>query len=176
MDSLRSSSCTAARLAALVIVDTGPGIRIDGARRIGDFVADTAELDSIDEFVARAMMFNPRRDPRLLSRSLRHNLRRLPNGKWARKNDTRHWPGVDVHELARHAEERLLDKSAVTCPTLVVRGAESDLFLDEDAAAFAEALPDGRWVRIEGAGHTVQGDNPRQLVGAIRQFLGEVGA
>jgi len=37
-------------------------------------------------------------------------------------------------------------------------------------------LPDGRWVRIEGAGHTVQGDNPRQLVGAIRQFLGEVGA
>lgn len=166
----------AARLAALVIIDTGPGIRVDGARRIGDFVNETIELDSIDEFITRAVAFNPRRDPRLLKRSLLHNLRRLPNGKWIRKNDTRHWPGVDTSELARRAEERFQDKSAVTCPTLVVRGAESDLFPDESAAAFADALPDGRWVRIEGAGHNVQGDNPQELVTALRRFFAEVGA
>jgi pimeloyl-ACP methyl ester carboxylesterase len=55
----------------------------------------------------------------------------------------------------------------------VVRGAESDLFLDEDAERFARALPVGRWVRVEHAGHTIQGDNPRGLVDELRRFLAE---
>jgi pimeloyl-ACP methyl ester carboxylesterase len=55
----------------------------------------------------------------------------------------------------------------------VVRGAESDVFLDEDAERFARALPAGRWVRVEHAGHTVQGDNPRGLVDEMRRFLAE---
>jgi pimeloyl-ACP methyl ester carboxylesterase len=164
----------AARLAALVIIDTGPKIHLEGARRIGDFVADTVELDSIDDFVTRAVAFNPHRDPRLLRRSLLHNLRRRPNGKWVRKNDTRHYPEFDVDEVTRHAIERFREASVVTCPTLVVRGAKSDLFHDEDAAAFAAMLPNGRWTRIENAGHTVQGDNPRALVEALRKFFGEV--
>jgi pimeloyl-ACP methyl ester carboxylesterase len=164
----------AARLAALVIIDTGPGVRFEGARRIGDFVADTVELDSIDEFVTRAVAFNPHRDPRLLRRSLLNSLRRLPNGRWTRKNDTRHYPDFDVRELMRRALERFRKTSGVTCPTLVVRGAKSDLFLDEDAAEFAATLPDGRWARIEDAGHTVQGDNPRALVDVLRGFFADV--
>ena len=33
---------------------------------------------------------------------------------------------------------------------------------------------DGRWVRIDNAGHTVQGDNPAGLLVALRPFLDEV--
>jgi len=44
---------------------------------------------------------------------------------------------------------------------------------DESAASFASALPDGRWMRVEDAAHTVQGDNPRGLVEALRPFLRE---
>ena len=62
----------------------------------------------------------------------------------------------------------------MSCPTLVVRGAESDVFHDEDAERLAGALPDGRWVKVEGAGHTVQGDNPAGLLAALREFLAEV--
>jgi pimeloyl-ACP methyl ester carboxylesterase len=125
----------ASRLAALVVIDTGPQIQIAGAQRIGDFVSATVALDSIDEFVERAVAFNPQRDRRLLRRSILHNVRQLPNGKWVRKNDTRHWPEVDTRELTRRALERFSDPSGVTCPTLVVRGANSDLFPDEGAAA-----------------------------------------
>ena len=60
--------------------------------------------------------------------------------------------------------------SEIRCPTLIVRGAESEVFLDEDAKRFADALEGARIVRIEGAGHTVQGDNPKAFVGAIRKF------
>ena len=74
----------------------------------------------------------------------------------------------------RHGAERrsLADRLAeVGCPTLVVRGGESDVFLDEDAERLAAGLRDGRWVKIPEAGHTVQGDNPRDLVAALRAFL-----
>ena len=75
----------------------------------------------------------------------------------------------------RHATERrsLADGLAkVTCPTLIVRGAESDVFHDEDAERLAKRLSEGRYVTIPGAGHTVQGDNPKDLAAALREFLG----
>ena len=62
----------------------------------------------------------------------------------------------------------------IECPTLVVRGAQSDVFHDEDAARMADRFQRGRWVKIEGAGHTVQGDNPRDLIAAMRGFLDEL--
>jgi hypothetical protein len=78
------------QLAALVIVDAGPHVRTSGGQRIRDFVVDTATVGSIDEFLEKAISFNPRRDPRLLRRSLLYNIRATPDGKWMRKNDTRH--------------------------------------------------------------------------------------
>ena len=163
------------RLAALVIIDAGPELRLEGAQRIGDFVQATAELDSLDDFVARARAFNPLRDERLLRRSLLHNLRRLPNGKWARKNDTRQWGEVDIGEVAARLREHWRAVERVTCPTLVVRGALSDVMSDDAAARFAAALPRGRWASVPDAGHTVQGDNPAGLIAVMRDFLGGLG-
>src|SRR5262249_36173977 len=164
-----------ARLAALVVVDAGPDVRVGGAQRIGEFVQQTAELDSLDEFVSRAVAFNPRRDPRLLRRRLLYNLRRLPSGKWVRKHDMRHWSSSHVHDLAGRVRERWTDIPQIQCPTLVVRGAQSDVFLDADAEKLAAALPHGRWVRVDDAGHTVQGDNPRGLVEAMGTFFAAIG-
>jgi len=162
------------RLDGLVLIDAGPNIRIAGAQRIGEFIGQTAEADSIDELVEKAMSFNPLRDPRLLRRSLLYNYRKLPSGRWARKNDIRHWGRVDTAELAARTRTHWEEAASVTCPTLVVRGAVSDVFLDEDAESFAAMLPSARWVRIEGAGHTVQGDNPRGLLEALRAFFAEI--
>ena len=54
-----------------------------------------------------------------------------------------------------------------------MRGGKSENFHDEDAEKLATTLADGRWVRIEGAGHTVQGDRPKALVEALRPFFAE---
>jgi esterase len=161
------------QVAALVLIDVGPNIRMAGAQRIGDFVSRTAEVDSIDAFVEQALAFNPLRDRRLLTASVRYNTRQLPNGKWVRKNDTRFFGRVELQEIAQRIESYWAAMAKVTCPTLVVRGALSDVFLDDAAERFAEALPNGRWIRIEGAGHTVQGDNPAALVAALRPFLAD---
>jgi len=62
----------------------------------------------------------------------------------------------------------------IDCPTLVMRGGKSDVFSDANAEKLATTLPNGRWLRIADAGHTVQGDNPRDMVIALREFFGEL--
>lgn len=57
-------------------------------------------------------------------------------------------------------------------PTLVLRGAESPI-LDRDVAErMARELPQGRFVEIPRAVHTLHEDNPDAVLAALRDFLG----
>src|SRR5271166_6078769 len=158
-------------LSALVLIDAGPNVRRPGSSRIRNFVNESAEPSSLEAIIERALAFNPRRDPLILRRSLMHNLRQQPDGNWTWKYDRKRFQQMDreTHLSERRALAEGLAK--VTCPTLVVRGAESDVFHEEDAERLASSLPDGRFVTIARAGHTVQGDNPKDLVAALREFL-----
>ncbi len=158
------------RVAAFVAVDAGPWVQMGGGQRIIDFVAKSSRhAGRLEEWVERAVRFNPRRDPRLLRRSLLHNLRRLPDGTLTWKTDRRR--PIDLKAMEERLRALRLAVPSITCPTLVVRGGDSDVLTDEDAERFAGALPDGRWVTIPGAGHTVQGDQPAALVREVRNFL-----
>lgn len=152
---------------ALVLVDIGPEMREEGRNRLRAFTGGPRELDSVDEFVERAMTFNPQRRPESLRRSLLNNLRQLPSGKWTWKYDPNRFGTRPMLSTA----DRWADVRRVSCPTLVVRGGRSDMFLDEDAEKLASSLSDGRWIRIDGASHTVQSDRPVALVAALREFL-----
>lgn len=163
------------RLEALVIIDTGPEMQGLGGQRIRDFMDQPTEADTIEEFVERTMAFNPRRDRRLLRRSLLHNLRVTPQGKWAWKWDPRPRKSADPQRIAERRARLWSDVARITCPTLVVRGADSDVFSGDNAALLTQRLRDARQVVIEGAGHTVQGDNPAALVREMRAFLAERG-
>ncbi len=159
-------------LTSLTIVDAGTEIKIDATRRIRKFMTEVTVFETIEDAVARALDFNPRRDPRLLRNSLLHNLRRLPDGRWAWKHDNRHREeGGYYEELI--AEVRALPTAfeRVDCPVLVVRGEESEVLSEEDAEQLAGSFADAEMVVIPGAGHTVQGDNPAALVEALGSFL-----
>jgi len=165
------------RLAGLVLIDVGPEIRTEGVRKIAAFTSEATPLDSVEHYVERALRFNPRRNRDLLRRSLLHNLRRMPDGRWMWKYDQRHrGKAPDPEAYARRRDLLWSAVDGVECPTLVVRGAQSDVFHDEDAERLAGRLRQGRWVRIEGAGHTVQGDNPAGLLVSLREFLDATGA
>jgi len=160
------------RLSALVMIDAGPEVRRRGSSRIREFVNGGAKPETLEEIIERALAFNPRRDPQILRRSLMHNLRRQPDGSWSWKYDRSRFQRLD-HDIHLAERRRLADNLAkVTCPALVIRGAESDVFHQDDAERLAKNFPDGRQITIAQAGHTVQGDNPKDLVAALREFLG----
>ena len=159
------------RLSALVMIDAGPEVRRRGSSRIREFVNGGAKPETLEEIIERALAFNPRRDRQILRRSLMHNLRQQPDGSWSWKYDRRRFQRLD-HDTHLAERRRLADDLAnVTCPALVVRGAESDVFHQDDAERLANNFPDGRQVAVAQAGHTVQGDNPKDLVAALREFL-----
>jgi esterase len=161
-------------LAGLVIVDVGPDMRFEGARNIVAFTSTDQVLPGVEDFVAKAMKFNPRRKPELLRRSLLHNLRPLPDGQWTWKWDPRRMQEVDLAVMAREHAELWNVAPRIACPALVVRGGRSKVFLAEDAVKLTAALPHAQSVLIEDAGHTVQGDNPKAFLAHLEPFLGEV--
>jgi len=159
------------RLDNLVIIDAGPEMRRPGSSRIRDFVNGVADTVTIEGIIEKALEFNPRRDPKILRRSLMHALRQQPDGSWKWKYDRRRFQVLDQE---KHRAERaaLADGlQRIACPTLIVRGAESDVFAEEDGICLAARLPDGKFVTVPRAGHTVQGDNPKDLVAELRRFL-----
>jgi esterase len=162
-------------LSGLVVIDVGPDLRVDGAREIVAFTQHDQEMNGVEDFVQRAMSFNPARRPELLRRSLLHNLRQLPTGRWTWKWDKRRMADADFDQMAV-VNARLWDRVAkISCPALIVRGDRSRVFLDDDAAKLAGAMAgEATWTVVANAGHTVQGDNPRGLLDVLEPFLGDV--
>jgi pimeloyl-ACP methyl ester carboxylesterase len=146
-------------------------MRRPGSSRIRDFVNAVQETVTVEAIIEKALQFNPRRDPVILRRSLMHNLRQQPDGTWRWKYDMQRFKsmGQESHRAARAALADGLQR--IACPTLVVRGGDSDVFHAEDAERLAARLPNGHWVTVPDAGHTVQGDNPKVLVAELRRFL-----
>lgn len=161
----------AARLERLVIIDIGPDINLAGLQRVRELMANAPErIESEEwavEYIRRA---NPLQDPDLLRERVRHGLRRQPDGELTWKY------AKGLREMMRAGRRDAADLweplPRITCPTLVVRGAESDILASEVAKKMAERLPDGRLVEIAGAGHTVPADRPEEFVREIRRFLG----
>ena len=155
-------------LSGLVCVDVGPEVNVSAAQPIRDFVQKGFSLSQFDAFVEAASAFNPRRSKDLLSFSLRRNLRQLQTGDLTWKTDPEFRGAIDQVAAQLGAIGRRIGQ--ITCPVLVVRGAESDIFSDAQASAFAQAVPDGEWRAIPKAGHSIQGDNPQGLIEALKEF------
>jgi esterase len=174
LNSLAYATRHSDQMRAMVIVDVAPEVSSSGAERIRAFTA-TPELDSPEAFLERAVKFNPLRDPAVLRRSLYYNLRQTPVGKWTFKHDQRLRSDEGMRSFSEARVRLASELSSIRCPTLVVRGALSDILTDDAAEKFARSLPDGRWVRVEKSGHNVQGDNPRALLDAMLAFFREAG-
>ena len=162
-----------ARLERLVIVDIAPDIHPPGMARIRTMMANAPEAIESEEWaVETSAAANPRADLGELRHRIKHAIRRGPDGVLTWKYDR------ELREMMRRGGRReTLDLWAclprITCPTLLIRGAESDVYSPELAQRMLAALPDGRVVEVPGAGHTVPGDRPEQFADLVRRFLGD---
>ncbi|MGB5113477.1 MAG: alpha/beta hydrolase [Mycobacterium sp.] len=136
---------------------------VQGERTFPTFAA------MLDVTVAAA----PHRDRKSLRRGVFHNAKRLEDGSWTWRYDSLRKGVTDKDEGMPDSFLGLWDDvPSITMPTTLVRGADSYFVNDEDAAAFAESAPGFRQTHIvEGAGHSVQGDQPRKLIEILRGIL-----
>ena len=160
------------RVKALVIVDSGPRAVSQGVSRINQFKQLPDLLDSYEEFAQRVQEYTGRPYHQVVG-SLKYSIRQLTSGKWTWKYDKL----LRTPEVAAPSwpPERLWECiEKISCPTLIVRGAESDIFAPETMARMLEVIPHSTSVTVPRAGHLVAGDNPADLVQALLPWLHEV--
>ena len=166
---------------ALVLVDVAPTIEMEGALRIGAFMAEHMEdgFGSPEEVADAIAVYNPHRPrPSDLS-GLRKNLRQRPDGRWAWHWDPRFISGrfgsQDETRSSLVDPERLrVAARKLTIPVLLVRGRMSDLLSEEGAQELLELVPHARLADVAGAGHMVVGDRNDLFNDAVVSFLEEV--
>lgn len=159
------------RVERLMVVDIGPEIAEAGRDRVRATMAGSPErFETPEDAVAYLRQANPRYTDALLRGRVRHGLRALPDGGFAWKYDRA------IREAIRDGRWRdSIDLwplwSAIICPTVIVRGVESDVLSPAIVERMLAALPHARLVEVEGAGHTVPGDRPDVFLATLREFL-----
>ena len=160
------------KLASLTIVDTGPDTQSVGRRRMQQFKSLPDELDSFEEFAARIQSYTGRPIEQVLG-SLKYNIRERSDGKWSWKYDkvmrqpdyqSQTIPSSELWEMITH----------INCPTLIIRGANSDVFNSDTMDKMRNTIADCIISTVDNAGHLVQGDNPVGFLQEYQHFLNTI--
>ena len=160
---------------AIVLVDITPRMQSSGVDRILGFMSKDMRsgfADVSEAADAIAAYLPNRARPRSLE-GLSKNLKQSEDGRWYW-----HWDPAFVdgpNSIMSYGTTRLEDlleaARQITVPTLLVRGAKSELVTEEAANEFLEHAPHAKYVDVSDAGHMVAGDRNDVFASAVIEFL-----
>lgn len=159
-------------LEKLVIVDIGPDIDPVGSARITRELVDIPEeFDSFENALQHVMGQNRFASEAVMRRRLTYQTRELPGGRIGWRYDP------EIREQRRNGTgapppDLWTPLSRVTCPTLIIRGSETDTISLDVAERMVGTLADGKLVHVDNAAHMVFEDNPDGFNAALAEFLG----
>lgn len=167
------------RVAGLVIVDSGPEHDPRGSLRIRLETESRGDGSFESRADYRALMARnyPASTPRVVDRLADHSLRERDDGRFVPKLDpaflktVSERSGAEREQESKAATEELWKALArVAAPTLVIRGAASDVLSADVADRMVEVLPAGELAVVAQASHSVMTDNPEGTLEAISAF------
>ncbi len=156
----------------LAIVDVTPGVDHAKAEPIVAFVSGPETFASFDEILQRTIDFNPTRTESSLRRGVLHNAKENPDGTWTWRWDSmREWNfpedegSIDFGSLWDEVDR-------IAAPILLLRGgAAGSVVGDEDVAELVRRQPTAEVITVDGAGHSLQGDQPLETARLLAAFL-----
>ena len=156
-----------------VIVDVTPnsGVRsralTPADRGAVALVSGPPTYESFEAMAAAAVASSPNRPRSAVERGVRHNARRLPDGRWTWRYDLF---GDRPAAVADHTG-LWADLATIAVPVMLVRGGGSPFVPEEDVAEFRRLLPAVRVEVVPDAGHAIQSDQPLLLTQLIENFI-----
>ena len=126
------------------------------------------QYSSIKAGAEQLRQTNPRLDAELALHLARSGMKQSSAGKWVWKFDPLHRTTAPQPFYAAQAIEFL---RRITCPVLIVGGAESHQTQRHDKKDRLAEIKDRKKVVIENAGHMVHQDNPQVLAKVVAEFL-----
>ncbi len=169
-NALLYTACHPERVARLVVVDSRPGPDRASSRALEAMVdALPHSVPSLKDAVGAVRSHFPRLSPAMARHLARYRWKKLANGVLVPHHD----PALE--EAARRggfAPEDLTPLlGQIACPTLVVRGKESDILSRRGAQLLARSVSGARLVEIAGAGHLVPWEQPEAFHRALASFV-----
>ena len=154
----------------LGIVDVTPGTDHKKAEPIIAFVDGPEHFDSFEAILERTVEHNPTRSESSLRRGVLHNAHEMEDGRWTWNYDRmRDWKtGGGAEPAFGGLWERV---SRIVAVTALWQGGGWSVIDDADVAEWMRRLPGTVHVVVEGAGHSIQGDRPLELVALIEDLL-----
>ena len=130
---------------------------------------------SFEELLARTIEHNPTRTEASLRRGILHNALQHEDGSWVwryRRFDGEMTTGLQPSERDDVGGNGLWDVvGGTTVPLMLVRGLLKQSVVDDaDEDELIRRKPDARIVHISNAGHSIQGDTPRELAIILDEF------
>ncbi len=156
-----------------VIVDVTPnsGVRsralASADRGAVALVSGPPVYESFEAMAAAAVAASPNRPRSAVERGVRHNARRLPDGRWTWRYDLF---GERPAAVGDHTG-LWADVPAITVPVMLVLGADSPFTGEQDVAEFRRLLPAARVEVVPDAGHAIQSDQPLRLTRLTEDFI-----
>ncbi|ELX09184.1 hypothetical protein Jab_2c12460 [Janthinobacterium sp. HH01] len=160
----------------LVLNDIGPVLAPMALQRIGDYIGQDLRFDTFDEaakFIRDVSLTFGEHTEAEWHKLATDVLRQDKDGKWVRHYDMGlALPFRSATPESAEADEAMLWAAydAIRCPTLLVRGAESDLLSPETAALMTQRGPKATLVEIAGVGHAPTFIHDDQIA-IVKQFL-----
>jgi non-heme chloroperoxidase len=161
----------AALARCLVLVDVVPRMQDAGVRRVQEFMSSAPDgFASLDEAADAIAQYRPNRPRPTSLDGLAKNLRLHPDSRYRWHWDPKVLSGFRGTEEERRRE--MADAArGVAVPTLLVRGAQSDVVGDEGTRELAELIPHVRVANIAEAGHMVAGESNDVFSEAIIAYV-----
>ncbi len=155
------------RVSRLVIVDIGPELSPEGLQKFGKRMAGIPlYFDSKEEYVEAMKQAEPYYTEEFIHHLAGHILKRDDSGRLVSQCDQ-----ALIYADLGSLEPLWTALERITCPTLVLRGVESELLSPDTARRMVQTLPCGTMIEIERARHNLPGDNPGAFETAVRRFL-----
>lgn len=167
------------RLAGLVLVDIAPELDARGTSRIGQEMSEQRApvFTSIEEYARLLSLNYPAGQPAALQRMAKYALKQRDDDLWELKMDPKLRGDRPDDDDAKKAEEAFKQQqwdalAKIPCPTLVVRGAASDILAPDTADKMVdEVLQNGMLEVVPQAAHSVATDNPKGFERAVCGFV-----
>ena len=160
-------------ISRLLLNDVGPVIAVESIKRIGDYIGRTPRLDSwadAEQYIRRVSAPFGRLTDEQWQHLTESSVRLSADGRFELRFDA-----AGIAESFRRATTAgeidlwpIYDR--IACPTLVVRGAESDLLSRETARAMTQCGPRPELVEVPGVGHAPMFMDEAQIAIARRFF------
>jgi pimeloyl-ACP methyl ester carboxylesterase len=160
----------------LVLNDIGPNLDPAAMGRIGAYIGEDVRFPSFEagcSYVRTvSASFGPHSDAEW-DKLARDVLVQCPDGQWTRHYDlalAAPFAALTAERVRQDQEALWAAYDAIRCPTLLVRGTESDLLSHATAEEMRTRGPHARLVELPGVGHAPTFVQPEQIAIA-REFL-----